>query len=381
MKIETIAIHAGNHIDETTRAAIQPIVLSTTFERGADGNYPGGYIYSRAGNPNRTLLENVIAQLEGGVAAAAFSSGNAAGMSVFQTLPPGSHVIAPDDMYHGLRNQLKTLFGDLLAFDFIDINDPDLLRKHIRPDTRLIWIESPSNPLLKITDIQMVVQIARQYQIKVVCDNTFATPVCQQPLALGVDLVMHSSTKYFGGHSDLMGGVLITREKSDWWTKIKLVQEMGGAIPSPMDCYFLVRSIKTLPYRMRGHIHNAQMLAAYLEQHPRVERVLYPGLPSHPQHELAKTQMIHFGGMLSFCVKGGLEETKKVINSLRLFTQATSLGGVESLIEHRASVEGPDTNTPQNLLRVSIGLEHIDDLIADIAQALGEVKAERLFLR
>jgi cystathionine gamma-synthase len=371
MKIETIAIHAGNHIDETSKAVIQPIVLSTTFERAADGTYPSGYIYSRSGNPNRTLLENVLAKLEGGADAASFSSGNAAGMAVFQSLLPGTHIIAPDDMYHGLRNQLKNLFAGILTFDFIDVNNTEVLQNHIKPETGLIWIETPSNPLLKITDIKKIVEIAHKLGIKVACDNTFATPICQQPLALDTDLVMHSCTKYFGGHSDLMGGVLITKEKNDWWQKIRQVQEMGGAIPSPMDCYMLARSIKTLPYRMRGHVQNAQLLAEFLEKHPKVERVMYPGLPSHPQHNIAKQQMTSFGGMLSFCVNGGADEAKRVINSLRLFTQATSLGGVESLIEHRASVEGPDTKTPFNLLRVSVGLEHIDDLMADMSQAFG----------
>lgn len=370
MKIETIAIHAGNHTDGSSKAVIQPIVLSTTFVREADGSFPAGYIYSRSSNPNRTMLENVMAKLEGGADAAAFSSGNAAGMTVFQSLKPGTHVICPDDMYHGLRNQLKTLFAGILEFDFIDVNDERILTTHIKPNTGLIWIETPSNPLLKITDIKKVVQIAKQHGIKVACDNTFATPIGQQPLTLGADLVMHSSTKYFGGHSDLMGGALVTSEKNEWWAKIRQVQEMGGAIPSPMDCYYLVRSIKTLPYRVRGHVHNAQLLAGYLDVHPKIEKVMYPGLVSHPQHQIAKSQMLNFGGMLSFCVKGGSDEARKVINKLKIFTQATSLGGVESLIEHRASVEGPDTKTPHNLLRASVGLEHIDDLIADIAQAL-----------
>jgi cystathionine gamma-synthase len=371
MKIETIAIHAGNHVDETSKAVIQPIILSTTFERAADGTFPGGHIYSRSSNPNRALLENVLAKLEDGADAASFSSGNAAGMSVFQSLAPGTHIIAPDDMYHGLRNQLKNLFAGILTFDFIDVNNPEVLQSHIRPETGLIWIETPSNPLLKITDIKMVVAIAKAKGIKVACDNTFATPICQQPLALGVDLVMHSTTKYFGGHSDLMGGALITKEKNDWWLKIRQVQEMGGAIPSPMDCYMLTRSIKTLPYRMHGHVHNARLLAEFLEKHPKVEGVMYPGLRSHPQHAIAKEQMPAFGGMLSFTLKGGEAEARRVINGLKIFTKATSLGGVESLIEHRATVEGPDTKTPFNLLRVSVGLEHIDDLIADLEQALG----------
>ncbi len=371
MRIETIAIHAGNRIDDTSKAVIQPIVLSTTFERAADGSFPGGHIYSRASNPNRTLLENVLTKLEAGADAASFASGNAAGMSVFQSLPPGTHIIAPDDMYHGLRNQLKSLFAGVLTFDFIDVNDTAVLESYIKPETGLIWIETPSNPLLKITDIKKVVTIAHKKGIKVACDNTFATPICQQPITLGADLVMHSCTKYFGGHSDLMGGALITAKKDEWWQKIRQIQEMGGAIPSPLDCYMLARSIKTLPYRMRGHIHNAQLLAEFLEKHPKVEQVMYPGLTSHPQHDIAKAQMTDFGGMLSFCVKGGPDEAKRVINSLNLFTQATSLGGVESLIEHRASVEGPDTKTPFNLLRVSVGLEHIDDLIADLNQAFG----------
>lgn len=370
MKIETIAIHAGNHSDESSKAVIQPITMSTTFVREADGSFPAGYIYSRSSNPNRTSLENVLAKLEGGVDAAAFSSGNAAGMAVFQTLKPGTHIIGPDDMYHGLRNQIKTLFADILEFDFVDINDSAVLTAHIKPNTRLIWVETPSNPLLKITDIKTIIATARKHNIRVVCDNTFATPIGQQPLVLGADIVMHSSTKYFGGHSDLMGGALITAEKSEWWTKIRQVQEMGGAIPSPMDCYYLTRSIKTLPYRVKGHVHNAQLLAEYLENHPKIEKVMYPGLLSHPQHAIAREQMLNFGGMLSFCVKGGSDEARNVINKLKIFTQATSLGGVESLIEHRASVEGPDTKTPHNLLRVSVGLEHIDDLIADITQAL-----------
>ena len=371
MKLETIAIHAGNVQDSSTGAVIQPIVLSTTFERSAEGTYPGGYIYSRASNPNRTSLENVLAKLENGADAAAFSSGNAAGMAVFQSLKPGTHVLLPDDMYHGLRNQLKNLFGGILEFDFIPVNDTAILEQHIKPNTGLLWLETPSNPLLKITDLRKVIAIAKKHNMKVACDNTFATPVCQQPLKLGADVVMHSSTKYLGGHSDLMGGVLVTAEKNDWWAKIRQVQELGGAIPSPMDCYYLTRSIKTLPYHMAGHMKNAQLLAKYLVQHDKIEQVLYPGLAAHPQHDVARSQMCGFGGMLSFCLKDGEEEAKKVINKLTLFTQATSLGGVESLIEHRAAVEGPDSKTPRNLLRVSVGLEHIDDLIADMEQSLG----------
>jgi cystathionine gamma-synthase len=373
MKIETLAIHAANHTDISTNAVIQPIVLSTTFERDTEGNYAKGYSYSRAGNPNRHALETVLAKLEDGAEAAAFSSGNAAGMTVFQSLQSGTHIIGPDDMYHGLRNQLKYLFAGILEFDFIDVNNEELLKSYIKPNTSLIWLETPSNPSLKITDIKKVVAIAADHGIKVVCDNTFASPLGQQPLALGADMVMHSTTKYLGGHSDLTGGALVTANKDEWWEKIIQIQQMGGAIPAPTDCYWLVRSIKTLPYRMRGHVENALKLAGFLEQQPQVERVLYPGLLSHPQHELAKAQMLNFGGMLSFMVKGGAEAAEKVLNATKLFTSATSLGGVESLIERRAAIEGPDTQTPQNLLRVSVGLEHIDDLIADMQQALASV--------
>jgi cystathionine gamma-synthase len=356
MKIETIAIHSGNQLDQGNKAVIQPITLSTTFERGEDGSYPSGYIYSRSNNPNRNSLENVLAKLENGAAAAAFSSGNAAGMTVFQSLEPGSHLICPDDMYHGLRNQLK--------------QDLELVEATIKPNTKLIWMETPSNPLLKITDIAAIVALAKKTSIKTVCDNTFATPILQRPLDLGVDLVMHSTTKYLGGHSDVLGGALIAREANEWWLKLKQIQEMGGAIAAPFDCYLTVRGIKTLPYRMKGHVENAVKVATFLEQSDLVEKVFYPGFASHPQYEIAKKQMSAGGGMLSFLVKGDAAAARAVVNQVKIFTQATSLGGVESLIEHRASVEGPDTKTPQNLIRVSVGLENADDLIEDLAAAL-----------
>ncbi|MXV16318.1 trans-sulfuration enzyme family protein [Hufsiella ginkgonis] len=370
MKLETIAIHSGNQVDAATRAVIQPITLSTTFERGEDGSYPGGHVYTRASNPNRASLERVLTQLEGGDDALAFSSGNAAGGAVFQSLGSGAHVIAPDDMYHGLKKLLLEVYRGILAVDFLDLSDPANVRKAIRPETKLIWIETPSNPLLKITDIRAIADIAREHSCLVGVDNTFATPVFQRPLALGADLVMHSGTKYLGGHSDVLGGILVTKEKNDQWAKIRTVQELSGAVPSPFDCYMTVRGIKTLPYRMRGHYENASKLAAYLLRHPKVEQVYYPGLAGHALHEVAASQMCGFGGMLSFLVKGDAEAAHKVANSVKVFLQATSLGGVESLIEHRFSVEGPATKTPHNLLRVSVGLENIEDLIADLAQAL-----------
>jgi cystathionine gamma-synthase len=373
MKIETIAIHAGNSIDEHTKAAIQPITLSTTFERGEDGDYPGGYVYSRADNPNRKSLENVIGQLEGAESAAAFSSGNAAGAAVFQALGLGVHIIAPDDMYHGLRNQLLQVFHGIIEVDFIDLSNLESVKNAIRHNTKLIWIETPSNPLLKICDIQAIVKIAKDNGVMVVCDNTFSTPMLQRPLELGCDLVMHSTTKYLGGHSDVIGGALATLKDDDFWKKIRNVQVLSGAVPAPFDCYMTVRGIKTLPYRMRAHTENAMQIANFLNAHPGVEKVYYPGLTDHKGHEIAKKQMSSFGGMLSFLVKGGSDEARKLVNSVEIFTQATSLGGVESLIEHRASVEGPETKTPQNLIRVSVGLENPSDLIDDLKHALSKI--------
>lgn len=359
MKIETIAIHAGNHIDPATGAAIQPITLSTTFQRGEDGGYPSGYMYTRAGNPNRSSLENLLAKLEGGVDASVFSSGNAAGGAVFQALGSGGHIIAPTDMYHGLRNLLNVVYKGILQVTYVDMSDLNAVRKAITQETKLIWVETPSNPLLKITDINAIAKIAQEHKVTLCCDNTFATPVFQNPISLGADLVMHSTTKYLGGHSDALGGAIVTKEKNALWERIRSVQELSGAVLSPFDCYLTVRGIKTLPYRMRGHQDNAQRLTLFLQDHPEVAEVFYPG----------------FGGMLSFLVKGGSEQANKVANSTILFTQATSLGGVESLIEHRASIEGPDTKTPGNLLRVSVGLENIEDLIEDINLAITASKA------
>ena len=370
MKVETIAVHAGNELDKNTGAAIQPITLSTTFERGEDGGYPGGFMYSRIDNPNRKSLETVIAKLEGGADAAAFSSGNAAGCAVFQALGAEAHIIAPDDMYHGLRNQLTQVFEGIIEVDFVDMTDLSAVQKHIRTNTRLIWLETPSNPLLKISDIKMISDIAQSKGIVLACDNTFSTPIFQRPLDLGCDIVMHSSTKYLGGHSDVIGGALVCAKKDDFWQKIRNIQVLSGAIPAPFDCYLTVRGIKTLPYRMRAHAQNATLVADFLATHHRVQSVFYPGLKDHPGHAIAKKQMNSYGGMLSFLVKGDAEDARRVVNSVRIFTQATSLGGVESLIEHRASIEGPDTKTPKNLIRISVGLENPEDLIQDLKQAL-----------
>jgi cystathionine gamma-synthase len=366
MKLETIAIHAGNTVDAATGAVIQPITLSTTFERDENGAPVSNYIYTRASNPNRSSLEQVLSKLEGGADACSFSSGNAAGGAFFQALEPGSHIIAPDDMYHGLRAQLNEVFNGILEVDFVDMSDQKSIEGHIRKETKAIWIETPSNPLLKVTDILAIVSIAKRHNLLVCCDNTFATPIFQRPIEMGVDLVMHSTTKYFGGHSDVLGGALITKDKTKLWQRIRRNQELSGAVPSPFDCYLTVRGIKTLPYRMRGHAENAMKIAEFLENHPRVERVYYPGLKSNEGHTIAAAQMSSFGAVISFIVRSGAEEAQRIAGSLKLFSQATSLGGVESLVERRAAVEGPNTKTPQNLLRISVGLENQADLIEDL---------------
>lgn len=371
MRLETLAVHAGHMIDPATGAVITPIHLSTTFERAEDGSFPHGHNYTRSGNPNRAALEESLRLLEDGAAATAFSSGSAATMTVFQALAPGDHVIAPDDAYYGTAKLLRETFLPWgLEVSFVNMTDLDQVRDAVRPNTRVIWTETPSNPQLKITDIAAVAEIAHSSGARCVCDNTWATPVLQHPLASGTDIVMHSTTKYLGGHSDMLGGALVAHEDDAFFQKVRQIQTSGGAVPSPFDCWLVLRGIRTLPYRMRAHSENAQRVATFLSQHPNVEAVHYPGLATHPGHEIAARQMSLPGGMVSFQVLGGGSEAMDVAARMRIFTRATSLGGPESLVEHRASVEGPETRTPENLLRLSIGLEHPDDLIDDLAGAL-----------
>ncbi|ARU63819.1 cystathionine gamma-synthase [Tumebacillus avium] len=371
MKFETRAVHAGRTADPATGAVAQPIYLSTTFEREADGSFPAGYVYSRSANPNRAALETCMSSLEEGASAIAFASGSAATMSVFQALSPGAHVIAPEDVYYGTKLQLQDIFARWgLQASFIDMSDLEALKAACRPNTELVWIETPSNPLLKITDISAVAAIAHEAGARVVVDNTWATPLLQSPFELGADLIMHSSTKYLGGHSDVLGGVLVAKVEDDFTRSIRALQGAGGAVPSPFDCWLVLRGIQTLPWRMRAHSDNAGRVAQFLQEHPRVERVFYPGLPEHPGHEIAAGQMKGFGGMLSVQITGGADAAMSVAARVQIFTRATSLGGTESLLEHRASIEGPASKTPPNLLRVSVGLEHADDLIADLEQAL-----------
>lgn len=333
--------------------------------------YPLGFSYSREGNPNRQSLEECLAAIEGGRQALAFPSGMAAITAIIQGLEPGDHLIAPDDVYYGLRKVLGEVFRKWqLETVYVDMTDLDAVRAAIRPNTRLVWVETPSNPLLKISDLVGLAAIARRANAISVCDGTFAPPVVQRPLEHGIDMVLHSTTKYIGGHSDLLGGALITKFDNYLFERARKSQQFGGLAPSPFDCWLTLRGIETLPWRVRAQSENAARVAAFLSSHPAVEAVHYPGLACHPGHAIAARQMTAFGGMLSIQVRGGFERAMETAARVRLFIRATSLGGTHSLIEHRASIEGPQTRTPQNLLRMSIGLENAEDLIADLAQAL-----------
>lgn len=370
MRIETLAARAG-HAPDATGAVAPPIHMSTTFEREADGSYRGGYIYSRYSNPNRNALEASVAALEGGAAGFCFSSGSAATMSMIQALGPGSHIVAPDDAYFGTTKLMREIFGPWgVEVTLVDTTDLGAVKAAIRANTRAVWIETPSNPLLRVSDIAAIAKIARAGNAVTVVDNTWGTPVLQRPLELGADVVMHSTTKYFGGHSDVLGGALVCRTDNELSQKLRAVQMAGGAVPSPFECWLLVRGVRTLPVRVKAQCANAAELAAYLAKHPTVKAVHYPGLSSHPQHDLAKRQMSGFGAMMSVQAGSTADESRAIASRLELFTQATSLGGTESLVEHRASVEGSGTLAPANLLRISVGLENPADLIADWEAAL-----------
>lgn len=375
MEFSTRIIHEDN-IKDSSGAVMSPIILSTTFERGEDGvNFPGGFFYSRYDNPNRHSLESKLAKMEGGSSCVSFASGLAAATVVFQSLKTGDHIILPDDTYFSIRSILDTMFSGFgLTYTLVDMSNLNNLKAGLQPNTKLIWMETPSNPLIKVTDIAAVTAIAKAHDCFTVADNTWATPFYTKPLELGVDIVLHSTTKYFGGHSDILGGALIFAADNTRYEFIRACQKLGGAVPSPYDCWLLCRSLTTFTARMPIHTNNAMQLAQFLETHPKIERVLYPGLPSHPQHEIAKQQMKGgYGGMLSILVKGDRDKALKLATDLRLFTHATSLGGVESLIEHRKSIEGPASATPDNLLRISVGIEDIKDLIEDFEQALASV--------
>jgi cystathionine gamma-synthase len=372
MHFSTKAIQATQMQDHTAGSVATPLYLSTTFERDPDGSHPYGYVYSRAENPNRELLETAMATLENGEKALVFASGMASINALMQTFKPGDHILIPEDAYYTLILLTKEVFTQWgLEYDTIDMSHLENVKAAIKPNTRLIWVETPSNPQLRIVDIEAISNIAHENGAICAVDNTWATPVLQNPLDLGADIAMHASTKYIGGHSDVISGVLVFKKENELFTKIKMIQKLAGAVPSPFDCWLLTRGIKTLSLRVKAQTESAQKIAEYLDNHPNVEKVFYPSLPAHLNHSIAKKQMSGFGAMLSFNLKGSEAEALAFTGKVKLFTRATSLGGVESLIEHRKSIEGPTSISPPTLLRVSIGLENVDDLIEDLKQALG----------
>jgi cystathionine gamma-synthase len=373
MKIETRAIHAGRKPESGARDVTPAIHLSTTFHKAEDGSLPGGFLYSRTDNPNRAALEEALASLEEGEAALAFSSGNAATLALLHALSPGDHIIAGEDVFYGTAILIHTLASWGFKHSFVNMQDLSAVERAVTSATRLIWVETPSNPLLHVTDIAAIAAIAQKANALLACDNTWATPLLQRPLqGLGADVVMHSVTKYLSGHSDVLSGALVFKYTGTLFEKVRSIQRDGGAVPSPFECWLSLRGLQTFPYRVRAQSQSAHQIAEFLDQQPKskIEAVHYPGLPSHPSHKIAAAQMSGFGGMMSIQVKGGQAEAFKLVSGLKLFSHATSLGSTHSLIEHRASVEGANTRSPANLLRLSIGLEHPDDLIDDLEQAL-----------
>lgn len=375
----TRAIHAGQHVDPTTGAVITPIYATSTFKQSAPGVHQG-YDYGRSHNPTRFAYERVVADLEGGSAGFAFSSGLAAASTVLDTLPAGSHVVAMNDLYGGTYRLFERVkkHSSALQFTYVDLADVSLLEAAITPETRMIWVETPTNPLLKLADLAAISAIAKKYNIICVADNTFATPFVQRPLSFGFDVVVHSATKYLNGHSDMIGGVAIVGAREDLAEKIGFLQNSIGSIAGPFDAFLAHRGVKTLGLRMERHCASALKIAQFLEAHPKIERVIYPGLTSHPQHALAKRQMNGFGGMISAIVKGGEKAATTMLAKCEVFTLAESLGGIESLIEHpaimtHASIPAEvrrSIGIDDGLIRLSVGIENVEDLIADLEAAL-----------
>ena len=373
----TRAIHAGQQPDPSTGAIMTPVYLTSTYIQDGPGNHKG-YEYSRTGNPTRTALEKCVAALEGGRFGLAFGSGCAATSTIMHTLGTGDHVIVGDDVYGGTYR----LFADVwtragLEYDFVDLSDPSTIDRHVKPNTRMVWLETPTNPMLKLFDIAAIAERARANGLTMVVDNTFMSPIFQNPLALGADMVVHSTTKYLNGHSDVVGGVIVT-DSPALHKELAYLQNAVGAVPGPLDCFLTLRGLKTLHVRMERHWANAQALAEWLETRPEIERVIYPGLPSHPQHELAKRQMSGFGGMITIVVKGELDAARAMLQTTRIFACAESLGGVESLIEHPAIMTHasvPKANREalgigDGLIRLSVGIEDLEDLRADLERGL-----------
>jgi cystathionine gamma-synthase len=376
MKFETIAIHSAGEPDEETGAVAPPIHLSTTFELTADSQQFKGYRYAREANPTQTRLEEALAAMDQGEGALAFASGIAAGAAVAQALPTGARIILTDDSYYAFRllaQDFLERFG--YVCDLVPLGDLGALERALETPADLVWAETPSNPLMNITDIQGAAELAHGAEAKLLVDGTFATPALQRPIEEGADIVLHSTTKYLGGHSDVVGGALVFAKKDDLFDATSHARRITGGVASPFNAWLVLRGARTLAARMRVHSENGRTVAAFLEGHEGVERVHYPGLMSHPGHEVARKQMSDFGGMLSFEVRGDREMAIEVVRRVKIFVRATSLGGVESLIEHRWSTEGPGSTTPEGLIRISLGLEHSDDLVEDLEQALSGAMA------
>jgi cystathionine gamma-synthase len=371
MHFDTLAVRAGGEPDAQTGALAPPLHLSTTFEHAPDGGFLHGFVYVRHGSPTQTRLEQALAAVEGGQAALAFASGLAASAAWLQALPAGAHVLLHRDVYFDLRT-MAAEYGPRwgLRAELADLRDLDAVRAALRPETRLLWAESPSNPCLDVLDLAALAEIAHAAGARLLVDSTFAPPAVQRPLELGADVVLHSTTKYLGGHSDVQGGALITRAADDIWERVHHARQVLGGVASPFNSWLVLRGLRTLACRVERQAHSALVLARALEGHPALAHVLYPGLESHPGHAVARRQMRAFGGMLTLRLRDGRAAALRAAGRLRLFTNATSLGGVESLVEHRASIEGAGSPTPDDLLRLSIGLEHPDDLLADLRQAL-----------
>lgn len=378
----TKAIHSGQEPDLATGAIVTPIYATSTFIQESPG-VNKGYEYSRSKNPTRFALEECVADLENGKKGFAFSSGLAASSTVLDLLPRDSHIISINDVYGGtyrLFDKVKKVTNGLTA-DFVELDEPEILEQYIKDNTKMIWIETPTNPLLKIVDLKKIADIGKKYNLITVCDNTFSSPYIQKPLDFGFDIVIHSATKYLNGHSDIIAGVVVVKDNQELIERIGFLQNAIGAILSPFDSFLILRGLKTLSIRMKSHSENAQKIANYLEEHPKVDKVIYPGLKSHPNYELAKKQMTLPGGMLTFFIKGGVEESRRFLESTVLFRLAESLGGVESLIEHpgimtHASIPREQREAigiTDNLIRISVGIEDVEDLIEDLGNALDSI--------
>ncbi|BBH18000.1 cystathionine gamma-synthase [Nocardioides baekrokdamisoli] len=376
LAFETRAIHAGYDPDPTTGAVIPPIYATSTYKQDGVGGLRNGYEYSRSANPTRTALEGALAALEGGAHGLAFASGLAAEDAILRALlRPGDHLVFPNDAYGGTFRLVDKVFKPWgLAYTPVPVTDLAAIEAAITPATKLIWLETPTNPLLNVADIAAVAALAKSHGVLVVVDNTFASPYLQQPLSLGADIVVHSTTKYLGGHSDVVGGAVVT-DSDDLAEKVRFHQNASGGVPGPFDSFLTHRGLKTLAVRMDRHCDNAEAIAAHLSTHPAVSQVIYPGLASHSSHEVAARQMRRFGGMISVRLRGGEPAALDAVARAKIFTLAESLGGVESLIEHparmtHASVAGTDLEVPADLIRLSVGIENVADLIADLDQAL-----------